>query len=205
MLDVSISKMRTSRPLRLFLLFCLCVVVVTGIANGSLNLIRRPVPSVAQRYPGTSPVWDLGPLGVVKMAIEDTVSYPLNGSGADLKWESMLPKGGGIVYVGQNKEPYMLSLYHQLKCLDVLRHFHIATVEGRASAFDGLAHHCLNYLRQMVLCRSDLRLESVENSDGANAVDMYGELTCVDWRQVYSRVEENQKSVEGGSSVISPP
>lgn len=138
-------------------------------------------------------MWDLGTLGVVKMAVEDTVSYPLNGSDAASKWDSMLPRGGGIVHVGPNKQPYMLSLFHQLKCLDVLRRFHVDRVEDRDGGLDALARHCLNYLRLMVLCRADLRLESVQDPDGAHAVDMYGDLTCVDWRQVYARVEENEK------------
>ncbi|KAK7006724.1 hypothetical protein R3P38DRAFT_3601439 [Favolaschia claudopus] len=143
-------------------------------------------------YPGSSPVWDLGHLGVVKMAIEDTVNYPLNGTDADSRWSSMLPKGGGIVHVGPDKKPYMLSIFHQLKCLDVIRRFHVATVEGDPNALQDLARHCLNYLRLMVLCRADLRLESVQNRDGMHAVDMYGDLTCTDWRQVYARVEENE-------------
>ncbi|KAJ7822602.1 hypothetical protein B0H13DRAFT_1659607 [Mycena leptocephala] len=126
------------------------------------------------------------------MAVEDTVSYPLNGSDADSKWQSMLPKGEGIVHVGPNKQPYMLSLFHQLKCLDILRRFHVDSVEGIDGGLDALARHCLNYLRLMVLCRSDLRLESVQDPDGSHAVDMYGYLTCVDWRQVYARVEENE-------------
>ncbi|KAK7050719.1 hypothetical protein R3P38DRAFT_3174196 [Favolaschia claudopus] len=96
-------------------------------------------------YPGSSPVWDLGHLGVVKMAIEDTVNYPLNRTDADSRWSSMLPKGGGIVHVGPNKLPYMLSIFHQLKCLDVIRRFHVATVEGDPNALQDLARHCLNY------------------------------------------------------------
>ncbi|KAJ6540553.1 hypothetical protein B0H19DRAFT_1001692 [Mycena capillaripes] len=184
---------RISRPFRVSLYLCLCAIAVAGIAHGILNFIRRPVvPSAVQPYPGASPVWNLGPLGVVKLAVEDTVSYPLNGSDANARWESMMPRGGGIVRVGPDRQPYMLSIFHQLKCLDILRRFHVAAVEGHDSGLDAHARHCLNYLRVMVLCRSDLRLESVQDPDGTHAVDLYGDLTCYDWTQVYARVEENE-------------
>lgn len=142
-------------------------------------------------YPaGTSPVWDLGPLGLVKMAMEDTVNLQLNDTNAAAQWASMMPANGGIVRVGPDRQPYMLSMFHQLKCLDILRRMY---VEDHGGALDGVGRHCLNYLRQTLLCRSDLRLETVQDPDGAHAVDMWGDLTCTDWRQVYARVEENEK------------
>ncbi|KAJ7589606.1 hypothetical protein C8J56DRAFT_784923 [Mycena floridula] len=127
------------------------------------------------------------------MSIEDTIRYPLNSSDADSQWESMIPTNGGIIYIGPDKKPYMLSIFHQLKCLDIVRHFYVDIVDDRDGGLDALARHCLNYLRQMVLCRSDLRLESVQDPDGPHAVDMHGDLTCSDWRELYARVEENEK------------
>ncbi|KAJ6489254.1 hypothetical protein C8R47DRAFT_1015062 [Mycena vitilis] len=126
------------------------------------------------------------------MAMEDTVNYQLNGTTADTQWESMMPKGRGIVYVGPDREAYMLSMFHQLECLNFLRRMY---VEDHRGALDAIGRHCLNYLRQTVLCRSDLQLEPVVDPDGAHAVDMYGDRTCFDWRQVYSQVEQSERVI----------
>ncbi|KAJ7485123.1 hypothetical protein B0H11DRAFT_1722399 [Mycena galericulata] len=124
------------------------------------------------------------------MAVEDTQNYQLTGADAGPQWASMIPKNGGIVHVGPDRQPYMLSIFHQLKCLDILRRMY---AEEHGGGLDDVGRHCLNYLRQTVLCRSDLRLESVQASDGLHVVDMWGDLTCTDWRQVYARVEENER------------
>jgi hypothetical protein len=134
----------------------------------------------------------LGQLGIVKMAMEESVRYPLRGASAKAQWESMVPKNGGIVHVGPEKTPYMLSMFHQLKCLDIMRRMYVEDHQGE---LDAIGRHCLNYLRQTVLCRADLRLESLQDPDGPHAIDMYGDFTCTDWRQVYARVEENEKSM----------
>ncbi len=52
----------------------------------------------------------------------------------------------------------------------------------------------MNYLRQMIMCRANLRLEPVVDPFGVHAVDPWGKLTCRDWRNVYSAFEENQKA-----------
>ncbi|KAJ7780144.1 hypothetical protein DFH07DRAFT_765445 [Mycena maculata] len=189
-MDHSQSTSRYARPLRLAAVFCMCGIVVVAVAQGIINITRRPMPSVVQLYPGTSPVWDLGPLDLVRMAMEDTANYQLASPDAGAQWASMIPKNGGIVHVGPDRQPYMLSVFHQLKCLDIMRRMY---AEDHGGALDDVGRHCLNYLRQTLLCRSDLRLETVQDPDGAHAVDMYGDLTCSDWRQVYARVEENER------------
>lgn len=120
------------------------------------------------------------------------MNYQLNTSSAKAQWASMIPKHRGIVHVGPDRQPFMLSMFHQLECLDILRRMY---AEKHGGALDGVGRHCLNYLRQTVLCRADLQLEPVIDPDGPHAVDMHGERTCFDWRQVYARVEENERAV----------
>jgi hypothetical protein len=181
--------------------------VILALAQGILNMTRRSSPTVVQLYrmynaplhsskshiycsADTSPVWDLGPLNLVKMAMEDTANLQLKGSTAAAQWASLIPKNGGIVRVGPDRTPYMLSMFHQLKCLDILRRMY---AEEHGGSLDAIGRHCLNYLRQTLLCRADLRLESVQDPDGPHAVDMWGDMTCTDWRQVYAHVEENER------------
>ena len=82
-------------------------------------------------------------------------------------------------------------MWHQLRCLDIIRRAYDAheglTPEGPSP----VARHCLHYLRQTVLCRSDTRLEPVIDTDGPHAVQPWGTMTCKDWTRVYEAQAEN--------------
>lgn len=81
------------------------------------------------------------------MHVHNTVNYQLNGSKADAQWSSMIPNGHGIVRLGPEREPFMLSIYHQLRCLDIIRQ---AYVRGEAgdTTLKPASEHCLNYIRE---------------------------------------------------------
>jgi len=183
------------RPSKFAALSGLCITgLVIALVRCIGNLTHQSTPSAVQLHPWTTPVWDLGHLSIVKMATEDTVNYQLNGSTASAQWAALVPKHGGIVHIGPHRKPYMLSVFHQLTCLDILRRIY---ADNHEETFEPLGRHCLNYLRQTLLCRADLRLESVQDPDGPHAIDMWGDLTCTDWRQVYARVEENEAQMTG--------
>ena len=59
-----------------------------------------------------------------------------------------------------------------------------------------LGRHCLNYLRQMVLCRGDLQLESMQYTSHTNPIDLFGVYERRDWGAVYDAIRENQKAYE---------
>ena len=131
------------------------------------------------------------------MDVHDTIiHYALNGSNADSQWNAMIPANGGIVHLGPNKEPFMLSMFHQLRCLDIIRRAYMEGSQG-GDAHTSVSHHCLNYIRQMVLCRGDLRLQRVVDPYGEHAVQFRDTQTCLDWRVVYSMVQENERSHRG--------
>ncbi|KIP03285.1 hypothetical protein PHLGIDRAFT_246034 [Phlebiopsis gigantea 11061_1 CR5-6] len=152
---------------------------------------------IGDDYPAYLPL-DLG--GPIALVLEDSRHYPLNSSDADAEWESVYPGGGlGFVRLGPRKRFFSLSLYHQVHCLDSLRH----TILGGAHAHGGgegaharrdVEHsaHCLNYLRQTIMCNADLTLEPevVEGSqdvgEGLAAVHV-----CRDWSKVHDFVLRN--------------
>ena len=55
-----------------------------------------------------------------------------------------------------------------------------------------LSRHCLNYMRQMVLCRADLALDPVLGR-GTEARVRPDTNQCVDWRRVYQELEKNRR------------
>ncbi|TFK96612.1 hypothetical protein BDV98DRAFT_479899, partial [Pterulicium gracile] len=108
---------------------------------------------------------------------------------------SLLPRGNGTVHLDTpsgKKGAFTISLFHQLRCLDILRESLMSFRDPRTrSEPTRLAHHCMGYLRQMVLCRSNTQLQSVRNHTGTRITvsDVTGR--CQDWTAVYTEVEDN--------------
>lgn len=123
---------------------------------------------------------------------------------ADDDWASIIPIRSGFVDLGPNHDLYSLSMYHQLHCLDVMRH---AFASAKASALvfpgngTGVEHHvthCLVYLREMILCAADTTLEPVDgvalDKLGNEHLGSTGDSVihrCRDWTQIRGVVEEN--------------
>ena len=84
------------------------------------------------------------------------------------------------------REPFMVSMLHQLRCIDVVRD---QLTKPRAQRDEQPARHCMNYIRQMILCAADLTLEPVDIGHEASGVGVTH--TCRDWRTVYDTVDRN--------------
>jgi Mycotoxin biosynthesis protein UstYa len=133
------------------------------------------------------------------MYIEPTKHYQLSGHDADAEWAALAPNDG-IIHLGPHRQPYSISLFHQLRCLDIIRRDVVGSLPPERNKLSG---HCLNYMRQMVLCRADLALDPVLGREFE--VEVHAETNqCVDWRRVYQEVEKNQqeyvKRVHNGTS-----
>lgn len=132
------------------------------------------------------------------MAFDNPKHYALDTTQGALEWSSLVPSSpsspNGTVHLGPYKQPFTVSMMHQLKCLDVIRHETIRG--GRDEDGMALARHCLNYLRQMVTCRADLELESFQFASHKNPIDMHGVYECKDWSRVYEEVKKNQEEHE---------
>lgn len=130
------------------------------------------------------------------MNIEPTKHYQLSGHDADAEWAALAPHNG-IIHLGPHRQPYSISLFHQLRCLDIIRRDIIVESESLPPGEDTtssskLSRHCLNYMRQMVLCRADLALDPVLGR-GLEARVRPDTNQCVDWRRVYEELEKNQR------------
>jgi len=127
----------------------------------------------------------------VRTFIENSAHFRVDGD--DEEWESLVP-GNGLVYLGNENQPYTMSMMHQLRCIDIVRK-EIVDLEANPQRVmarpSDISHHCVNYLRQMVLCRGDLELDPVAGKPHpAVFPDAY---QCRDWETVYRAVEENQR------------
>ncbi|KAI6128243.1 hypothetical protein EV401DRAFT_1931477 [Pisolithus croceorrhizus] len=121
--------------------------------------------------------FDILPSDPVGLTIHNTQLYGLTPRGAQ-DYAALLPSDGHVVHLGSPPKDYSPTLFHQLKCLGL--------------SMLGSWIHCLNYLRQTILCRPNLRLESVINAN-ASSEKRY-ETVFRNWEVVYTAVEQNQKN-----------
>lgn len=137
--------------------------------------------------------WDIPGLVNVYMSVENTRHYSLSN---DTEWERLLPSNG-VLRLGDDGREFTISMFHQLRCLNILRRTLVSHRDRSIGKREmQLARHCMNYLRQMVLCRSQLHLESVRSHDGAHLAVSETTHTCQDWTAVYDGAEANAREYE---------
>lgn len=132
----------------------------------------------------------------VAIRIADTVRFQLYTEEGMSDFAHALPSGGHLVYIRPNgnatadPEPYTVTLFHQLRCLDVVRQAYTKVPEEPSPK---LLHHCMNYLRQTILCRPHLLLEPVTTPIGLVSDSGYDGV-CRDWEAVYVEAERNHEA-----------
>ena len=132
------------------------------------------------------------------MSLEDSVHYSVDTPAGEAEWASILPPGGPVVYLGQDQRPFTVSMLHELRCLDIIRHniveFYGDDSPNATIAQPALTRHCMNYVRQMILCRADMRLESVRAPHGHRMTVSEVTHTCRDWTKVMEAAAENYEA-----------
>jgi len=145
--------------------------VATIVAAFAVTMSRH-APSVYS--PETSVTSSGAKIGRVGVWIDDSEHYSSRpGSVGDEEFRNLAP------YVEKtNGEFSPVAMVHQLQCLQVIREEYATRTTRK------MAEHCLQYLRQSVLCAADTRLESVRFSKPPHVVALPGEYECRDWTKV---------------------
>ncbi|KAJ6612712.1 hypothetical protein B0H10DRAFT_2051618 [Mycena sp. CBHHK59/15] len=102
-------------------------------------------------------------------------------------WHKLLPRCGHVVHVADSDgsiRTHTVALFHQLRCLEIL---HDAYVDEGSHLNSLLAAHCMNYLRQTILCQMDMRTEVQGSVFTYNGFDQM----CYDWEVIYEAAEKN--------------
>ncbi|KAJ7448667.1 hypothetical protein B0H11DRAFT_1744105, partial [Mycena galericulata] len=124
------------------------------------------------------------------MWFNDTERYSID---AINDWKSLFPPGNGWVKLGVEHRPFAISMYHQMHCIEGIRHALLLSATGEDTKSDAArshANHCFNYLRQLLLCRADTTLEPthlVTLTNGTRGAAASGNMVlhiCRDWTQV---------------------
>ncbi|KAJ7650621.1 hypothetical protein FB45DRAFT_888277 [Roridomyces roridus] len=175
----------------------LLLVLFTAVKLGGVLWMSRLLPGgktytfLGEDYPH---LWSLEwpDNSRVLMPVHDTVRYQLDTEDGAAEWAASYP-GNGLVYLGQQCRPFTTSMFHQIRCLDHIRTAAVDVHSNRTSnnVDSPLTLHCLNYLRQMALCRSHSYLDPILGYPIPNAhpdTDV-----CQDWSVVYRELHINQQ------------
>ncbi|KAI0057081.1 hypothetical protein BV25DRAFT_1841934 [Artomyces pyxidatus] len=120
--------------------------------------------------------------------------YPLT---AAREWGALVPHNG-IARVGPEGAPFAVTMLHELRCLDVVRAALLAPLPARDMP---ATRGCMNYLRQMAICRGDTHLEPYQYASKIDPVDAHPIRRCWDWNAVYDAVEESWRVWEGNGTL----
>ncbi|KAI0710881.1 hypothetical protein C8Q76DRAFT_739020 [Earliella scabrosa] len=154
-------------------------------ASATLKLAARVVLTRIQRVENDDTPWNVERKEVA-LEVDSWTRYHLSSAA---EWAPLFPEGG-IIHLGPLGMSYTVSMMHQLRCLDVVREQLTRPVRERDVE---PTRHCLNYLRQMVMCRGDLHFDPYQYAHPINAVHPHAVRRCKDWRAVYESVWENQR------------
>ncbi len=144
----------------------------------------------------------------VALRIYQTSHYLLETEDGDEEWSRVLPPGpaGHLVHLRDADDssirPYTVTLFHQLKCLDIIRRQYVLLLKRQSEpreddatiAVTPLAKHCIEYVRQALQCRPNLWMESTKDA-GRSAVVGY-DAACVDWTRVYDEAIAKRKAYD---------
>lgn len=161
--------------------FCAILTEITAYIDGN--------------FPAT---WPMSALEEVHMPMEDTVHFALDTPAGTAERTSLLPPGHGILRLGASQEVFSIAMFHQLRCLDIIG---VALVDLfsqvelpslQEEKQPALVQHCMDYVRQMVLCHADLTIlnfKSVEKRPHIKNSDITH--VCKDYSAVFAAAEAN--------------
>lgn len=145
--------------------------------------------------------WDIGPLDDVTMYIHNTLRYSIDTPEGEADFASLMPSGQHLIHLGPEKRPFTLAMFHQLKCLDIVRRDFLSLAEPEGAGLTDLGNHCINYLYQTVLCHSNTRLEPLRTHIWEKSAAVWEQdNVCKDWERVYEAAEENWEEYQRWSA-----
>ncbi|KAJ7699278.1 hypothetical protein B0H17DRAFT_926522 [Mycena rosella] len=173
-----------------------CVFFPSSIGSSSLTLQLTSsldltnYSYIGRDYPLQYPMM---PLDDVAMTLHESVHFSLNASDPVTTEEwvlySSIPKGVGRTRLGPQQRVFVLTVSHQMHCL---RRIHVAFLNREDTlASRGHIHHCLNYLRQTLLCEAADTLERGDFMARDYSLERVGDtLVCKDWEKAFEVFDE---------------
>lgn len=123
------------------------------------------------------------------MVAEETDHYAIAAPEAMEEWATTQVDGGGFLRMGSPRRGFAVTMFHELHCLRLMRY----ALNGGGqydTGTKGHMQHCLNYLRQEILCASDVTLEPADILDRDYEVQRFGSVhVCRNWEALFEDAE----------------
>ena len=124
----------------------------------------------------------------VPVTVEESVHYPPLGASVDEEWLSIASPSYGYIRLGPEDRTFVITMFHELHCLRMINRAFSKMVGANV----GHIKHCLNYIRQGILCDPDLTLEPGNFEERDFEVERVGGThMCLNWDPLYEWVDEN--------------
>jgi hypothetical protein len=157
----------------------------------NINIIWRKHLQLLEAYLGDDyPEFYIptkGDLPQVAMTMEESRHYGISDADALEEWASNSAAGFGYVRLGEDYRAFALAMFHEMHCL---RNFRYSIAELN----DDMEHmvHCLNYLRQFILCTPSLTLEPPDVLTRDFEMERVGAThVCPNWVVIYDELTDN--------------
>ena len=116
------------------------------------------------------------------------------------EWELLYPPGKG--FIKMDGSYYLVSMYHQMHCINafrrsILEQYQLSGLSNITESRIMHLTHCLSYLRQSILCNSDISLELTAIRQTVNGETVHaaygGGVTheCRDWSEIHNWAAKN--------------
>ncbi|KAK0473976.1 hypothetical protein IW261DRAFT_1502586 [Armillaria novae-zelandiae] len=160
---------------------------------------RRTFGKISYTYTGSSiPLLHpmTGNLPLVSLTLQGTTHFSWdsidNATQAEFETLFQYPS---LSYLGDNHRMTILSWFHNIHCIAQIR----AALVDRNDEVATPEHfsHCLQYLRQTLLCGASDMLEKGDFMERDFTVDRVGsDLVCYDWEQALANLDMERKEFE---------
>ncbi|KAF9464588.1 hypothetical protein BDZ94DRAFT_1320961 [Collybia nuda] len=171
---------------------CLMIWRVSFRSGDILSLAQSEYSYVGQDHPYTYPMPT--PLDTVAITLHNSVHFAVNSSNPESQDEwnllATMPMGVGRTRLGPTRRVFVFTITHQMHCM---RRMQLGLLNrSDPLGLPGHFSHCLNYLRQTIMCEA---ADSLERGDFIQQLNENDEqlgttLVCQDWQQAYSFLDE---------------
>ncbi|KAG1890029.1 hypothetical protein F4604DRAFT_1708115 [Suillus subluteus] len=172
--------------------------ILVTVWHARVRLQPAQHQSIEYTYAGDDYPWEF-PVDLtheaVAMTLHESVHFALNVSDTEsqLEWKSLpsWPKIIGRTHLGPEHRVFVVVFGHQLHCLWMLQQALLDYNRDQPKVTYHHTHHCLNYLRQTLMCDPAHTLEMGDFLSVDYEKDRIGDtLVCRDWGKAHSVLEE---------------
>ncbi|KAI0125431.1 hypothetical protein BJ170DRAFT_686294 [Xylariales sp. AK1849] len=187
--------------------FQLVIICLLGVLLLRDQWHELETPQVGGAFMGNGPTF---PTKIVKFDADRSI-VPTNASeffGDEIlgKWKSLLPVGAGWGHLDTFSTT---SMTHQLHCVFMMARIYAGlnsnATEKIPADYDSHFLHCIDYLRQGIMCSADLALEPHKPTDSEDNGPLDGSWgghhVCKDYNHVMGYLEDQ---ISDGARVVLP-